>query len=326
MSPLNNKKKVFIVGGAGYVGTRLSNELHRQGHEVDVLDRFWFGDHLDPQISKHNGGIFDLSSDSLRNKGYDAVVFAAGLSNDPMADYDPAGNFIQNGAAPAYLAYLTKQSGIPRFVYASSCSVYGFTDGEALDETSNPTPHYPYGIAKLQAEHAIMMLEDDTFKPIALRKGTIGGWSPRMRYDLVVNAMTKSALTTGKITVNNPNLWRPLMDIRDAVQSYILSIEADLSISGVFNISIENYTVGRIATEIQAELKRLGHDTDIEIKNIQDVRNYKADNEKAKKVLGFNPSHTIADTVREILDNIDLSNYDFSDKKYYNIQTYKDLN
>lgn len=326
MSPLNNKKKVFIVGGAGYVGTRLSNELHKQGHEVDVLDRFWFGDHLDPQISKHNGGIFDLSSDSLRNKGYDAVVFAAGLSNDPMADYDPAGNFIQNGAAPAYLAYLTKQSGIPRFVYASSCSVYGFTDGEALDETSTPTPHYPYGIAKLQAEHAIMMLEDDTFKPIALRKGTIGGWSPRMRYDLVVNAMTKSALTTGKITVNNPNLWRPLMDIRDAVQSYILSIEADLSISGVFNISIENYTVGRIATEIQAELKRLGHDTDIEIKNIQDVRNYKADNEKAKKVLGFNPSHTIADTVREILDNIDLSNYDFSDKKYYNIQTYKDLN
>jgi len=326
MSPLNKKKKVFIVGGAGYVGTRLSNELHKQGHEVDVLDRFWFGDHLDPQISKHNGGIFDLSSDSLMEKGYDAVVFAAGLSNDPMADYDPAGNFIQNGAAPAYLAYLTKQSGIPRFVYASSCSVYGFTDGEALDETSNPTPHYPYGIAKLQAEHAIMMLEDDTFRPIALRKGTIGGWSPRMRYDLVVNAMTKSALTTGKITVNNPNLWRPLMDIRDAIQSYILSIEADLSISGVFNISIENYTVGRIATEIQEELKRLGHDTDIEIKNIQDVRNYKANSQKAKTVLGFNPTHAIADSVKEILDNIDLSNYDFGDKKYYNIQTYKDLN
>ena len=326
MLPSDKKKKVFIAGGGGYVGTRLANELCKDGYEVVVLDYFWFGDYLNPQITKQVAGIFDLTVDSLKDKEYDAVVFVAGLSNDPMANYDPSGNFIENGAAPAYLAYLAKESNIPRFVYASSCSVYGFTDGNALDETSSPKPHYPYGIAKLQAEHAIMMLEDENFKPIALRKGTVGGWSPRMRYDLVVNAMTKSALTNGKIIVNNPNLWRPLVDIRDVVQSYILSIEADPAISGIFNISIENYTVGRIALEIQSELKNLGHDTDIEIKNIQDVRNYKADNQKVKNVLDFNPKYTIGDSVREILENIDLSNYDFNDKKYYNIRTYKGIN
>ena len=317
-------KKVFIAGGGGFIGTRLANQLNQSGWDVTVLDYFWFGDYLDDGIRKQTGGIFDLTLDSFEEENYHAVVFLAGLSNDPMANYDPVGNFVENGASPSYLAFLTKKAGIPRFVYASSCSEYGFTDGDSMDETSSPSPQYPYGIAKLQAESAIMMLEDETFRPISLRKGTVGGWSPRMRYDLVVNAMTKSALTKGQITVNNPSLWRPLVDIRDVVQSYVLSIEADLSISGIFNISNKNYTVGEIAEQVQKQLAVLGHASTIETKHIQDVRNYKASNQKARDLLGFDPQYDIGDSVKELLQNTDLNNHDFSDKIYYNIETYKE--
>ena len=315
--------KVFVAGGAGYIGTRLSNDLCASGHDVTVLDRFWFGNHLDHRVKQICTGVLKIKDDALI--GYDAVVFLAGLSNDPMADFDPACNFIENGAAPAYLAYVAKKCGVPRYVYASSCSVYGFTDNEEMDENSEPSPQYPYGIAKLQAEKAIMMLEDDSFKPISIRKGTVGGWSPRMRYDLVVNTMTKYALTEGRITVNNPTLWRPLVDIRDVVQAYKLSIEADLNTAGIFNISYENYTIKRIATEIKDALLQFGHSTDILINNVADIRNYKATNQRAKDLLGFDPKYTVADSVAEIINNITKvhGSYDFSDDSYYNIATYK---
>ena len=312
--------KVFIAGGAGYIGTRLSNELCESGHEVTVLDRFWFGNHLDRSIEQVCSEVLKIKDDSL--VGYDAVVFLAGLSNDPMADFDPAGNFIENGAAPAYLAYVAKKCGVPRFVYASSCSVYGFTDNEEMDESSEPSPQYPYGIAKLQAEKAIMMLEDESFSPISIRKGTVGGWSPRMRYDLVVNTMTKCALTDGRITVNNPNLWRPLIDVRDVVHAYTLALEADLSTTGIFNVCYENYTIKRIATEIRDALLQYGLTTDVLINNVADVRNYKATSSRAKDVLGFDPKYTVADSVDEIMQNL-TEGYDFSDDSYYNIATYK---
>jgi len=315
------KVNILIAGGAGYVGTLLANTLVKDDHQVDVVDYFWFGDYLDPEITRHVGNIFDLTIDSLKNNKYDVVVFLAGLSNDPMANYDPAGNFIENSAAPSYLAYIAKESGVSRFVYASSCSVYGFTDGEALDEDCNPKPHYPYGIAKLQAESAIMLLEDENFKPISLRKGTIGGWSPRMRFDLVVNAMTKSAITSGKIVVNNPNLWRPLIDIRDVVQSYVKSIETN--VTGIFNICAQNYTIGDLAAEIRYELIKHGHNIEIETMHKEDIRNYKASNKKAKELLGFEPIYSPSDSVREILENIDLNNINFGDERYYNIQTFK---
>ena len=151
---------------------------------------------------------------------YDVIVFMAGLSNDPMANFSPKTNFIENSAVPTYLAFLSKEAGVSRFIYASSCSVYGFTNDKIMTEDSLPKPDYPYGISKLQAEYSIMQMEDNNFRPISLRKGTIGGWSDRMRFDLVVNTMTKCALSEGKIVVNNPELWRPLIDIRDVVQAY----------------------------------------------------------------------------------------------------------
>ena len=181
--------------------------------------------------------------------GFDAMIFLGGLSNDPMAQFRPDLNFNGNCSIPTYLAYICKQAGIKRFICASSCSVYGFTDNQTLTETDFVKPAYAYGISKLQCENGLMILEDDNFKPIMFRKGTVGGFSPRMRYDLVVNTMIMSGLSKGKITVNSANLWRPLIDIRDVIQGYRLALESDLSISGVFNLSGFNYTIGELQKE-----------------------------------------------------------------------------
>lgn len=313
--------KVLVAGGAGYIGTRLCSSLIDLNHDVAVVDLCWFGNNLPESVQVYKKNIIDLDVDDM--KGYDAVVFMAGLSNDPMADFSPSMNFVENAAVPAYLAYISKKAKVRKFVYASSCSVYGFTDDEEMDENSPVCPSYPYGISKLQGEAAVMLLADDDFKTISLRKGTVGGWSPRMRFDLVVNTMTKYALTTGELTVNNPNLWRPLIDIRDVVQSYIKSIEAD--VSGIFNICSQNMTIGELANEIKDELQRHGHDIKIKTLDKPDVRNYKATNEKAKTILGFDPIYKPSDSVREVLENIDLKSIDFDEKKYYNITTFKEM-
>lgn len=313
--------KILIAGGAGYVGSRLCSSLIDLGHDVSVVDLLWFGNNLPASAKVFKKNIIDLDIDDVA--GHDAVIFMAGLSNDPMADFSPSMNFVENAAVPAYLAYISKKAKVGKFIYASSCSIYGFTDDEEMDETSPVNPSYPYGISKLQGETAVMLLADDDFKPICLRKGTVGGWSPRMRFDLVVNTMTKYALATGELTVNNPKLWRPLIDIRDVVQSYIKSIETD--VSGVFNICSQNMTIGELANEIKDELSKHGHNIKIKTLNKPDVRNYKATNEKAKKILGFSPIYKPSDSVREILENIDLKSIDFDEKKYYNITTFKEM-
>ena len=185
------KKKIFIAGGAGYIGTRFCNTFC-DDYDITVLDYFWFGDNIESdKVTKIYGSISDIKVDDL--KGYDAVMFLGGLSNDPMAEFNPSLNFIENSAVPTYLAYLTKTAGIKKFIGASSCSVYGFTKNKTLIEQSDVKPTYPYGISKLQFEKGVSILEDKNFKPILFRKGTVGGWSERMRYDLVVNTTNKEA-------------------------------------------------------------------------------------------------------------------------------------
>tara|TARA_A100001515_G_scaffold70759_2_gene56280 strand:- start:395 stop:1357 length:963 start_codon:yes stop_codon:yes gene_type:complete len=315
--------KILVAGGAGYIGTRLCNDLANEGHNVVAVDTFWFGDYLNNKVTKIKANLMDLTEDKLSD--FDAVVFMAGLSNDPMADFSPRLNFIENAAAPSYLAYISKKAGVKRFVYASSCSVYGFTDNKSMTEDSDPNPQYPYGISKLQTEYSIIKMEDENFRPISLRKGTVGGWSPRMRFDLVVNTMTKFALSQGKIVVHNPELWRPLVDVRDVVQAYKKSIFSDLSVSGIFNICNENYTIGQLSYDIRDVLKERGYEIDIEMQNRPDVRNYLASNKKAKQFLNFNPVYSPKDSVIEIFENINVESINFNEEKYYNIMTFKGL-
>ena len=315
-------KKILVAGGAGYIGSRFCNELAND-YDITVVDLFWFGDYLSENITRIKKDLAEIRVEDLN--GFDAMIFLGGLSNDPMAQFRPDLNFNGNCSIPTYLAYICKQAGIKRFICASSCSVYGFTDNQTLTETDFVKPAYAYGISKLQCENGLMILEDDNFKPIMFRKGTVGGFSPRMRYDLVVNTMIMSGLSKGKITVNSANLWRPLIDIRDVIQGYRLALESDLSISGVFNLSGFNYTIGELGNIVASELTARGYHVDLEILHNPDIRNYKVSTEKIQSLLGYQPRYTPNDTIKEIFEKIDFSNYDFCPPEFYNIEIFKEV-
>jgi len=315
--------KLLIAGGAGYLGSVLIPKLLDRGYKVDVVDLFWFGNHLPRQVGVLNRDIFQLSSEDL--EAYDQVIFLAGLSNDPMAEYSPSKNFIFNAAAPAYLAYVAKLAKVKRYIYASSCSVYGYTENELYDETRAVSSTYPYGISKLQGEQAALQLADDKFSVISLRKGTISGYSPRMRLDLIINTMFKTALKDNVITVNNPSIWRPILSIDDAVTAYIRSIEANFKISGIFNIASGNYTVGEIGDLVKSAIEeRVGKRINLCIKHIQDFRNYKVSIEKAKNVLSFHPAGDAKSIVIDLIENMEKFQ-DWENPAYSNIQAFKAL-
>ena len=315
--------RLLIAGGAGYVGSALIPRLLERGYLVDVVDLFWFGNSLPEETGILNKDLFDVTEDDLRD--YDQVVFLAGLSNDPMAEYSPSKNFVYNAAAPAYLAYTAKKAGVKRYIYASSCSVYGYTVNELYDETQPVSSSYPYGISKLQGEQAVMNLLDENFSVIALRKGTISGYSARMRFDLIVNAMFRSALQNRTITINNPAIWRPILAIEDAISAYVRAIESHESISGIFNIASGNYTVGEVGDLVKLEVEeQLGVKVNLVIRHIQDLRNYKVSFEKAKKVLSFHPRHEVRCIVRQLIKHLEGFS-DWDNPAFSNIAIFRSI-
>jgi len=315
--------KILVAGGAGYIGSKLVPHLIDRGYEIDVLDLFWFGDFLPDKICKIKKGIFDLKEEEIKN--YQQVIFLAGLSNDPMAEYSPGLNFIHNAAAPAYLGYIAKKAGVNRFIYAGSCSVYGYTENELYDENSPAISNYPYGISKLQGERAVLQMIDKNFSVICLRQGTVSGYSPRMRLDLIVNTMFRSALLEGKITVNNPAIWRPVLSIKDAVTAYTRAIESDHSISGIFNITSGNYTVGEVADLVKSSLKKnMQREIGLKILHLKDYRNYKVSIEKAMNILSFKPRYDINEIVLDLIENFEKFK-DLKNQRYYNIEMFKSL-
>ena len=315
--------RILVAGGAGYIGSVLIPKLLDRGYGVDVLDRFWFGNALPDSVGIMERDLSDIRESELAE--YDCAIFLAGLSNDPMAEFSPSLNFQANGAAPAYLAYSCKRAGVRRFVHGGSCSVYGYTVNELYDETSPAVSSYPYGISKLQGEFGSMQLADDDFSVIAFRQGTVSGYSPRMRLDLIVNTMFKCAIADGVIRVNNPSIWRPILAIQDAAMAYIRAIEAPEGITGVFNIASGNYTVGEVADLVRDGLQHhMGRDARLDIQHIQDFRNYKVTWKKATKVLSFKPRYNVDDIVNELVQNYDKFK-DFDNPRYYNIQVFKSL-
>ena len=315
--------KILIAGGAGYIGSALIPRLQERGYVVDVIDLLWFGNHLPADVKVMKKDIFDLQEDEL--KEYDEVIFLAGLSNDPMAEFSPAKNFVYNASSPSYLAYIAKRAGVRKFIYASSCSVYGYTVNELYDETAPAVSNYPYGISKLQGEEGVLKMADKNFSVICFRKGTVSGYSPRMRLDLIVNTMFKTAVKDGLITVNNPSIWRPILSIEDAISAYIRGIESADGITGVFNLSSGNYTVGEVADLVKEAVEtKMGRPVKLNIKNINDFRNYKVTNDKAVTTLSFKPKHDVTAILNNLINNVDKFK-DFDNPNYYNIHIFKQL-
>ncbi len=324
--------KVLVVGGAGYVGSVLAEELLERGFAIRILDRLYYGDyglrHISDSVELVVGDMREISSELLN--GVDAVINVGGLSNDPTAEYNPQANYEMNTLATRTLAMLCKDKGVRRFVFASSCSIYDKGVGrEGLDilqdETAEVNPQAAYSRSKYEAERHLLDLADDEFCPVILRKGTVYGFSPRMRYDLVVNTFVKSALTTGKLTLHyGGEMWRPLVDVRDVARAYIrcLMAEEEKVKDQIFNLSFQNMRISELALRVREVFKELGMDIEIEPDyGYRGIRSYRVSAEKIERVLGLKPKVTIEDSVRNMVTKIrELGYDDFENPRYYNIR------
>lgn len=316
--------KILLAGGCGYVGTMLAEFLYREGYDITVIDEMLFGNDIRVPIKVIQNDLFNLTDADII--GFDQIIFLAGVSNDPMANFSPRANYIYNVALPIFLAYLAKKNGIRRFIFASSCSIYGYHPDKEFTEDDIPNCNYPYGISKNQAEKSLMVLQDDNFSVICLRKGTICGYSHRMRFDLVINAMYKSAMTTGAIIVDNPDVNRPILLIHDACRAYMCAVKADYSISGVFNIITFNINILDLAKQISSYLEILTKKhIQIDIKNSPNIRCYKANANKAKTMLNYTSTCTLQDALLELHHELD-GFADYDNDKYYNVKVFEKLN
>jgi len=246
--------RILITGAGGYIGTTLVEMALAKGYDVIALDRFFFGEDLleefaaNPQFSTIKKDIRDIRADDLT--GVDVVVDLAALSNDPSGELDPDLTTSINHRGRVHVADISREAGISRYILASSCSVYGFGETSELTEESPTNPLTEYARSTFDAERAVIAMGDKTFCVSALRNATVYGLSKRMRFDLVVNTMTRNAIDSGEITVaGGGHQWRPLVHVRDVARA-ILNIAAQPAEKvnqQVFNIGSENQQIRCLA-------------------------------------------------------------------------------
>lgn len=318
------KKRVLILGACGYVGSFLSPFFKNNGWDVEAVDLCWFGNYLDKDIPLKQKDIFDLKTDDLR--GYDVIVFLAGLSNDPMAEFSPKDNFIYNTAMPAYIGYMAKEAGVKRMLFASSCSVYGFTHNQTFLEDDITICDYPYGVSKLQGEKSLMALADENFSVVCFRQGTVSGYSPRMRLDLAINTMFWHAVEDKEIQLSNNKIWRPILGTLDLCEAYLLALnKEEWTGIGTVNISSFNSTIGDLAEEVASFVKeKFGHEVIIHNKGIQDYRNYKVSTEKAKEVFAYEGKETCRGILEDLYSNLEKFT-PFKQDRFFNINVFKKI-
>jgi nucleoside-diphosphate-sugar epimerase len=317
------KERILIIGGLGYIGSRLCPFLIENNFDVEILDTLWFGNQISSDIKLFESDALSVSEEFLAN--YDQVIFLAGMSNDPMADFSPRLNFISNLATPAYVGLLCRRAGVKRFVFASSCSVYGFSPERVMTELDKARTDTPYGLSKLSTETALMNLVNDDFSVICLRKGTVSGASPRLRFDLLLNTMFKTAMTQHKIIVNNRETWRPLLGISDAINAYLMTLIADKSKSGIFNVCSSNFQIGDLAEITRVFLESsMSLKVEIDYRKSEEFRSYRVDSSSAMTNLKFEPKDTPESILNELKHAVSEVK-DFDLENYYNIKVFEKL-
>ena len=315
---------VLVIGGAGYLGSILCKKLLDEGYTVKAMDRLLFGPSGIEGLRKNKkftflkGDIRNVSDIIRAIRDVDTVIHLAAIVGDPACDKDPKETLEVNYFATKNIIEVCKYFQINRFIFASTCSVYGQNKNpnEKLDEKSEITPGSLYAESKWKCEMAIAEAVDENFSPTILRMGTLYGYSPNMRFDLSINVLTAKAILDREITILNGEQWRPFLHLEDAVEAYLKCLEAPFErIKGkTFNVVSENYKIIDVARIIKSIIPK----SEIKIiKGERDKRDYNASFEKISKELGFKPLFKIQDGVSEIknaFDNKLLNNY--KNKKY----------
>ena len=317
---------VLVTGGCGYIGSVLVPMLLNRGHHVRVLDKLYFGDDalrvVRNQVDVVPGDVRNLAPSVLDD--IDAVIHLGSLSNDPSSDFHPAGTMSINRDGTIVLGDACAERGIRRFTFASTCAVYGLRLDDIVDETCPAKPQSTYAESKLQAEQALLDMASDTFCPVILRQATVFGLSPRMRWDIVLNAFVMHAFRTGRLDVwYGGQAWRPLVHLRDVAYAHILCIESEPSVVGgkTFNVLQDNYQVLDLAQRTTSALARIGIHVEVDVNcEQQDKRSYAVRGDSIRDALGFRAAVSPEAAVLEIADALRAGLYrDFDHPAYYNL-------
>jgi nucleoside-diphosphate-sugar epimerase len=326
--------KVLLTGHRGYIGAVASQMMNSAGHEVVGLDTDLFAgcDFGQPayEIPEIRKDIREVTNADL--EGFEAVVHLAALSNDPLGNLDPGLTYDINHKASVRLAELSKQAGVKRFVFSSSCSTYGASADEFLDETAELNPVTPYGETKVLVEREVARLADENFSPTFMRNATAYGVSPRLRLDLVLNDFVASALTTGRVLIKSDGTpWRPIVHIRDIIAAMMAVLEAPKSSihNATFNVgqTAENYRVSELA-EIVAQTVP-GSQIEYAPGGSPDKRCYRVTCDKIKNMLpNFRPQWTARKGAQELYDAYRAAGFTADEMKsgrYFRIHTIRHL-
>lgn len=326
--------RVLVTGHRGYLGAELVPFLLQAGHEVVGLDNGYFDacDFGGPpdEVPSLAVDLRDVQPGDCA--GFDAVLHLAALSNDPLGDLNPHVTYQINHEGSLRLARCAKQAGVPRFVFASSCSLYGAGGDDALDERAEFQPLTPYGESKVFVERDVSLLADGSFSPVYLRNATAYGVSRRLRADIVVNNLVGHALTTGKVLLQSDGTpWRPLVHLQDIAAAFVAVLEAprERVHNQAFNVgrSGENFRIREVA-QIVADV----------VPNCEvafapgasaDVRNYRVDFSKIESELpGFAPRWRLRQGVEELYEAYrqrGLTREEFLGPRYYRLRTIRGL-
>lgn len=319
---------VLIVGGAGYIGSVLTEQLLAKGYRVRILDMELFGRDSLKSMIKHprlefmNGDFRNIEDIVRALRDIDAVIHLAAIVGDPACALDNETTIAVNYAAAKMMSQLARANGISRVVFASTCSVYGESE-EIRTEESDPKPVSLYATTKVDAERILLDADNGIFRPTILRFATAYGWSHRPRFDLVANLFAAQAVTENHIRVFNGDQWRPFIHTRDIARACVLAMEAPLNKVGgqIFNVGdhSQNFTLTQLGEIVGTAVPG----TIVEaVSNDEDPRNYRVDFTKIQKVLDFRASVDLKDGIEEMVEAVRSGAIsDWRDPIYSNLKT-----
>lgn len=322
-------KKIFITGGAGYVGSVLTPYLINKGHRITVFDLMLYGDTLkkDKNLNIIKGDIRNTELLKEAIKGNEIVIHLACISNDPSFELNPTLGKEINLDAFAPLVEISKNLGVKKFIYASSSSVYGVKTEKNVNENMSLEPLTDYSKFKADCEKILFKYKSKDFVTVVLRPATVCGYSPRQRLDLVVNILTNLAYHNREITIFGGNQLRPNIHIQDMVRAYelFINIEEEKVNGKIFNIGFENLTVNQLAAEVQ---KVIGSDVKIKKLPTNDNRSYHISSKKIQDELGFVTNFSILNAIEDLKHAFEkkLLSDCLINENYFNIKKMQSIN